>query len=255
MTNNTFSNTENITNFLSRYEKFSKSQEKNKVNYYQLNYKTLFNKYSKYKEAINEIQIKEADEFNIFKILGVAELEAKTHTPFLVNLLNPKGTHAQGILFYKCFIQSISTETNDKLLDININDFEVIAEKSISGGFIDIFIYHKNSNNRFCIIIENKIYAGDQYQQLERYYNYAQNILKLPTDNIYLIYLKDGNEASDYSMKKSKQSDLLKKGNLLNISYTNHILSFLNKAVIEVQSPNIKHILYQYIYTIKELNL
>ena len=241
--------------FLNLFKEFSESQENNKIQYYQTNYKTLLKNYFNCKRSINELLIKEADEFNIFQILGVEKLEARTHTPFLVNLLNPQGTHAQGKLFYKHFIHTLPLASSDsnKLLNIEPDDLEVIGEKAIPGGFIDIFIYHRKRHNRFCVIIENKLYAGDQDKQLERYYNYAKEVINLPVKDIYLIYLKDGREATYDSMSKAKQAEL--KGNLLNISYSTHINDLLSNALVEVKAENVKLILHQYINTIKNLNL
>ena len=108
--------------------------------------------------------------FNIFSILQAESNEAKTHSNFIGELLNPNGSHGQGKKFLREFV---------KLFDIqgyNLDEVKVLVEykvgsisyESIEGGRIDILI--KNHKNDY-IIIENKIYAHEQYKQLERYHN------------------------------------------------------------------------------------
>jgi hypothetical protein len=45
--------------------------------------------------------------YNLFHILKIRHYESRVHTPFLVNLLSPKGSHAQGDLFYRVFLEQV----------------------------------------------------------------------------------------------------------------------------------------------------
>ncbi len=136
--------------------------------------------------------------FNVFKILGLTTDEVRTHSAFLAELLNPKGSHGQGTTFLELFVEQLKQGGDTE----NIENFEVIdakvfVEKSIGektetdGGRIDIII----ESGKNAIIIENKIYAGDQENQLLRYANYAKKL-----ENSWLFYLTlDGHEASTFS--------------------------------------------------------
>jgi hypothetical protein len=71
----------------------------------------------------------------------------------------------------------------------------VFTEYSTDEGRLDVLI---EDNAGKAVIIENKIYAGDQGAQLKRYERFAQK--KYHTGNYRLLYLTlDGSEASDQS--------------------------------------------------------
>jgi len=99
------------------------------------------------------------------------------------------------------------------------------------------------------IIIENKIYAGDQEKQLQRYYDYA--LSKLNSDNnLFLLYLTPtGKTASDYSMKLEKQDELRSKGILKEISYKNDIIPWLETTIKNTTSEKVKQSIIQYLAT------
>jgi hypothetical protein len=139
-------------------------------------------------------------DFNVFKILKVAEDEVR-HSAFLAELLNPKGSHGQGDVFLKIFVDKW------KIRDFSCDTAEVVVEKPVgqvtelTGGQIDIFIEDKQRN---CIIIENKIYADDQDNQLIRYYNFGKQYYR--KQNLFYLTLK--------GVKPSKKSCLNEKLNI-----------------------------------------
>lgn len=99
--------------------------------------------------------------FNIFKNLNLSE---DTHTRLLKRLLHPNGSHNQGILFIKSFI-------NDVLKgDFASNDVWYVNDQEKAGvGSVDLVI--RSKNNTYVYIIENKIKgAVDQNSQLYRYW-------------------------------------------------------------------------------------
>lgn len=113
--------------------------------------------------------------FNLIKIMGMATSEVHTHTPIIADLLNPQGSHGQGSIFLKIFVEYFS-------LNFDI-DTKVIVEreKRERKDQVDILI----RNDHQIMIIENKIYASDQSKQLNRYYSYCIAKNKQPI----LIYL------------------------------------------------------------------
>src|SRR5690242_17901584 len=98
---------ERIQSFLPRYKRFLSDTEERRRNEMLASVQKLFNKYKLLKPRLDEINRYDAEYFNIFNILKLDYAEVRVHTPFIANLLNPKGTHAQGDLFYKVFIEMI----------------------------------------------------------------------------------------------------------------------------------------------------
>ena len=126
--------------------------------------------------------------FNVFSILNMERLEVKTHSAFLYELLNPKGSHSQGNAYLKLFIHEVL-----KIKDYDFYDVKVVREKSINNlGRIDLVI----ENSDLLIIIEMKIDADDQEDQLFRYNKYGLSHIK--KHKIYYLSLF-GYEASNYS--------------------------------------------------------
>ncbi|WBM75340.1 PD-(D/E)XK nuclease family protein [Saprospira grandis] len=48
--------------------------------------------------------------FNIFELLNVQYDEVSTHSAFIADLLDPRGSHDRGSIFLKAFYDSILTE-------------------------------------------------------------------------------------------------------------------------------------------------
>jgi hypothetical protein len=153
------------------------------------------------------------EQFNLFNIIGSCEA---THSNLLAELLNPKGSHGQGGVFLRRFIDLIvETKTCRATIPV-LDDYEkvhVSTEYSIgnvtdeSGGRIDILI-REGIEPR--IIIENKIYAVEQKHQVNRYENFAPDAAIL-----FLTLYKDEPE----NLKGGK-----KPKHLICISYKEHIL-------------------------------
>jgi hypothetical protein len=191
------------------------------------------------------------ENFNMFKILGLSTSEVRLHSSFLAELLNPNGAHEKGNLFIKAFIELLKDILLKGKIDIEISfDSEkvknVIAEHWLGyltesqGGYIDILLTDKNNQH---IIIENKIYAGDQRNQLLRYHS------DYPEAPIVYLTL-DGKGPSGESTTNNKR--VLDK--LICISYKSHILPWLESCKKNaVDHPVLRETITQYINLIKEL--
>lgn len=55
-------------------------------------------------EEIAEIT---GENFNVFKVLGLTTNEVRTHSAFLAELLNPKGSHGCKDVFLKLFVEEL----------------------------------------------------------------------------------------------------------------------------------------------------
>lgn len=216
-------------------------------------FESLLERFIVQEEEVQKVKASKADNYNIFDILAVRHYEAKVHSPFLAHLLDPKGSHEQGKLFYRHFIESVFKEDLIKTNLLNGVNLQVETELSSQYGFIDIAIRNNSIDNSFILIIENKIYAGDQERQLERYYEYARNILRLSDKQIRILYLKP-NRARPGAF--SINDDLYKKlkGNVLQeIGYKEDILPWLKNLKNEIKAERVKHSLQQYMDVIKTL--
>lgn len=184
------------------------------------------------------------ENFNIFSILKLESNENKTHSRFIGELMNPKGSHDMGSIFLSKFLGILGICEND----FDIDSAYVIVEKPIGsrddvgkfGGRIDVAISDKNGKN---IFIENKIFAGDQIAQIERYCNYHTNKSKV----YYLtLFGKD-------PVKKSKGK--LQSGiDFYCISYKETITGWLELCIKEATDhPILRETIKQYIILIKKL--
>ena len=178
-------------------------------------------------------------DFNIFQIIGLTSDEVRVHSAFLATLLDPRGSHRQGDLFLQLFTKQLSRIVHD----FDTKSAVVECEKYIgrmtetTGGRIDIHISDKKGHK---IIIENKIYAPDQTNQLIRYHNYAP-------DAVLLYLTLDGKEPG-----KDSAGDLIEEEQYYLISYSNEILDWLADCYEAVKRiPRLAEGINHYINLIK----
>ncbi len=176
--------------------------------------------------------------FNMFQICGVNHYE-KTHSAILAEFLNPKGSHGLKSKFLECFIETLEEKFSIK--NFNCENAIVATEKYFDTGNIDILI---EDNHGKAMIIENKIYADDQWEQLKRYDSSAKN--KYKTEDYQIFYLTlDGTEASEQSGEGVEYHA---------ISYRETIIEWLEKCVaIAVRYPMVRETINQYIIHLKQL--
>jgi len=172
-------------------------------------------------------------QLSFFKVLGISEKE-NLHSKFLAFLLNPKSLYHCGQVFLKMFIdllQSKLDKNSNVSIDKNFECKRIIREtgskkdkKNKSGGRIDIGILNKNSENH--IIIENKLYAIDQPEQLLRY--------KHDYPNAVIVYLTlTGKSASSNSLgNEITENDYIK------LSYKDDILIWLYNCKKYIEELN-----------------
>jgi len=194
---------------------------------------TINNKYKDVAEITGE-------NFNVFKILKIESNEVKTHSAFLAELLNPKGRHGKKEKFLGHFVSQLGIDNFDIKSAIAEVEYFIGLKTETTGGYIDILV---TDNNRNRIIIENKIYAGDQENQLIRYHNFDK------TKNLYYLTLEK-HEASEKSVGKSLRMGEEYK----TISYKSDIIKWLEVCLKEsVDHPLLRETIKQYINLIKYL--
>jgi hypothetical protein len=204
-----------------------------------MNLEVFLTQISNITKKYNEIYKFSGDEFNIFNLLNLSRDEL-SHSRFIGTLLNPRGIHGKDNKFLKLFLNCIGI--NDFSTDNVISETEkfigYISDDYKSGGKIDIVLTNSEKHQVF---IENKIYAGDQRNQLLRYNEY--------NPKAYLLYLTlFGNDPSENSIGNDKRINYIK------ISYKEHILKWLELCKMEsINNPLLRETLTQYIVLVKQL--
>lgn len=164
--------------------------------------------------------------FNVFDILGVSYDEVSI-CKFIYELINPKGSHYQGYLYLKLFIENV--------LHMNFSDYEykkaIVCKEHVikNERRIDLTIDIADKK----IPIEVKIYAKDQNRQCFDYYKfYAKN------SNVFYLTL-DGKAPS-----KGSAEGLTENGNdgyeeVSQISFERDILNWLNQCISQTETVKI----------------
>lgn len=182
------------------------------------------------------------ERFNMFRICGVNHYE-NTHSAILSELLRNNSSHSFKNQFLEAFIETLKTE---HLLDFefSFDGVKVTTEKVISDlrRRIDIFI---ENDRKQCIVIENKIYAADQTNQLKSYKEFAEGYDADKRGHILLYLTLWGTDASAQSGEGVEYKI---------ISYQHTIVKWIEKCVaIAARSPIVRETLIQYINHIKSL--
>lgn len=191
--------------------------------------------WSNREQTVRHEKYKRGESFNIFKACGVDYYEV-THSSIIAEFLNPLGSHGQGTLFLEAFIKKLKLQD----FEFSMNEIVVTTEYVIPNGRFDIIIYN---GDKQAIIIENKIYAQDQWMQLKKYDDYAKDKY---INGYKILYLTlDEHLPTD---EASKSVDFVP------LSYKPDIIDWLIQCKhLAIDKPIIRETLNQYILHVKEL--
>ena len=244
----------NIKSFLEKFKSHYSTVVRLKIDSDKAKFSELFSGWRTVDSSVLEYEKKSASDYNIFSILkNIANKETITHSPFIADLLNIKGQHKQGDLFYNEFLERLDLGNNiGTYIPENKMFFTVETEKWTGDGSIDILISYRDSHKHFAIAIENKIGAVDQPKQLERYYNYLKKIYK---KNFLLIYLSPYGHppVTPYSINEVLLEELKNTGVLKIISYSVQVRDVLQNTLQKIEADNVRPLAYQYLQIIKNL--
>ena len=203
--------------------------------------KTLLKIYEKHTELTGE-------NFNIFRIMNMERDEVSTHSVIIAELLNPKGSHGLGNKPLELFIGYNLVNKQDFLFDCDsancYKEFYIgkINEEGTQGGRIDLVLKDKNRN---VIVIENKIDAPEQENQLGRYKK------EYPKSELFYLTLY-GEESKFYSNGDESESQQVFEYH--KISYKEHILKWIEACTKEAFNiPMVREMLNQYAILIRKL--
>lgn len=199
-------------------------------------------------QAQQEERNRKGENYNLFSILSIERYELK-HSALIANLLDPKGSHGCGDAFLRAFFEIALKGTaypfESSTPPNSYTEHYIGPIAGDTGGRIDILV----KSSHYGLIIENKIYAGDQDKQLTRYDNYGRETFG--ADGYLLVYL------TLYGYDASKESTATKSAEevgYLRLSYAEDILRWLEQcARLAYDKPLVRESLNQYIRTIKQL--
>ena len=138
-----------------------------------------------------------ARKFNVLDYLRTNELGLSR---IIADLLDPKGSHGQGVLFLQAFLEKLGG-FRETLRWPDLHGTEVCCEEKITEGRIDVVVRIEGPGGEtHCLVLENKPYAHDQESQVERYLEHFGK-----DDRFLLIYLSPRGEGpSEVSVPKDK---------------------------------------------------
>ncbi|WP_324680806.1 PD-(D/E)XK nuclease family protein [Hymenobacter sp. GOD-10R] len=199
----------------------------------------LLNQASTLQRTQEKMTLLSGENFNIFRVLGLETREVRLHSAFLGELLNPAGSHGLRDAFLKLFLEAIGVEgfQTDKARVLVEYDIGRVTTDYLQGGRIDIYL---ESAGQY-LFIENKIYAQDQLNQLERYQAYRKNA--------HLVYLTlEGTEPTEWGAGKLLPTDYQL------FSYRTDIVEWLEKCrQVAVAHPLVRETIVQYQHLINYL--
>jgi hypothetical protein len=176
-----------------------------------------------------------APDFNLFRLLGLERDEVKT-SALLAELLNPEGAHGQRHLFLKAFLQRCHAKGQcadfPSVAEVESHAWEVFPEKPIADGRLDIVV--QSAGLGFLLVIENKIGAGDQPDQLDRYYRWLQRQDRYQMNRVLVYLTPDG-----------RQSATAQACQYVRLSYDD-IAGCLGEAMQDIPAPRVREAVTQY---------
>lgn len=194
------------------------------------------------------------ENFNFFSFLNIERDEVK-HSAIIAELLNPNGSHSQGKLFMKLFLEQL-----EPIIDVsNEHTFIVTPEKYVpeyvpkkqEKGFLDIVI---ESDDAY-IVIENKIDTVDAEGQLQKYCKYMEETKK--DKKVVLLYLTpEGEKPNNFDVCGKGPLHQLDKFRfpLVRLSYKDFVVKWLGNCIEKVTHiSRIEETLHQYRTTVKKL--
>lgn len=202
--------------------------------------------FSQKKSEVAALAREEAPDFNLFRLMGLETSEVQ-HSRFIASLLDPEGSHGQSYLFLRSFLSLVALRLpvfSEALSRCQEGRWVVEVEKSIAGGRMDIAFWNRLLG--VFVVVENKIYAYEQPQQLSRYGHWLNhNQRDFPTQA--LIYLTLRGE------KSYTHADVP----YIGLSYEEDILGWLSQIVSHTPRLPVRvhGVLLQYLDTIQSLSL
>jgi hypothetical protein len=230
--------------FLVRYKSLKSGLARHRSGKFKVEFAQLRRRLTPVQRRVRERKRRKANQFNIFRLLGVERDEVKTHSALIADLLNPRGTHGQGAVFLEIFLALCAKKSNGfpkPPRGVASVRWDVYTEKRTRFGRPDIVV--ASPELKTLIVIENKIYAGDQDRQLHRYAEWMASLRTYAKGTRLLIYLTP----------EGRRPELTDEDRYCLFSYRDDITSWIQTARAQVRAVRVRECLDQYLRTVKSL--
>lgn len=191
-------------------------------------------------------RIASGEDYSVLE-MAIKGYEEMMHSSVIASLLDTRGSHGQKCRFLELFLGCLP----EQFKSFDPSDARTACERYIgqktedSGGRVDICI--ENSSGQM-IVIENKIFAGDQEHQILRYVEFLRGRLRnMGGVEFPVLYLTpDGHSPSD----DSTQADGMQCRcgvDYVCVSYRDVIVPWLDKCINEMHGkPHLEEHLTTY---------
>ena len=210
--------------------------------------KLLKEAYEKSKDYLYE----DSSRYNLLSIIEKDRDEAHVHSKVIYSLLSQNWGKIDKETFLTLFLKEIGIEDeiiyNEKWEVSREKEYQLDEKKARPDFVIE--------SQHYIYIIEMKIDADDQPEQLKNYNKIAEGEKKRKNKKEYkLFYLTlDGHNASKKSTGEEENLEENQKVEYINISFTEEILNWLGKCLDLVQGKENKSAcINQYIATVNEI--
>lgn len=211
----------------------------------ELNFETYFKDFLQMENIQLRQKQRGLNDYNILTSVLNKNDEVRLHSRMIKSFLDPEEKHYQDTLFLDIFLKTL-----------NLESFKIKTKRCwVENEYKNIDIYI--TDNNYHIILENKLHAKDQEEQIKRYIDqiYSDN-KNVEYYNIIVLYLSINREKPDnYSLGEYRIKDKSyiedKKGNkkalFKNIHYKNEIITWLDQCQYEMQNTtNMNEAIKQY---------
>ncbi len=200
-----------------------------------------------------------APQFNVFSVLRSESDEVNLHSRFLAALLDHRKPPDKLRANLKNFLETVVQHWKGEDDNTGHEALEAAAENSDfksdsirvqrERDNIDILIVN-DAEPKWAVAIENKIWAGDQPQQLWRYYDALERY-----DNRIMLYLTlDGHEPEKHSIYGKDEKDCVPEDRLCLISYRDTLPPWLERCQERAYAePGLRESIAQYLNLVRKM--
>ena len=192
-----------------------------------------------WQQATANLDLHLARRFTFFHFI---DLDENRMSDVFAYLLNPDENHGQGDLFLREFLSDVPLEwlPESDWSRVRIGREVITSRIENWNRRIDIEIAFRIADSWAAIAVENKPWAEDQDQQLS---DYARHLESMYDGHFKLIYLTpNGEDPSEYSIKREKREKLENAGKLANASIRKwaNDNGWLQRAENEVKAERVR---------------
>lgn len=234
---------ETIADFLDDYQSFVESERQAEFLQFRAGFERIRGPFERLQRQEYQRQHTQAPQFNIFHLMGIARREEKTHSAFLAHLLNPKAAHGQGVLFLKAFLK-MCAQAHPSFPSFDDNDlgirWQVWIERSVPQGRLDIVV--ESAELGYLFVIENKVDANEQADQLRRYADWMQSREELFPIQALIFLTPRGDSAHSHGGAA-----------YFPLSYCRNVYRWLTNTLDKIAAPTVRETVRQYAALIETL--